>query len=183
MNVIKQFDVEIFGLHDGFHEYSHEINDVFFQYFKESLIEKGSLKCKIILNKSERLIAVDFRIKGVLELICDRSLECFDYNIDINEQVIFKYGEDEMELENNIYVITGSTQRLRLGQIIYELITVAIPMRKLHPRFAEEDLERDDGLYYSSYEKSGTDRSQNKTDRDSTDPRWDALKKLRDNLK
>ena len=116
-------------------------------------------------------------------MICDRSLECFDYNIDINEQVIFKYGEDEMELENNIYVITGSTQRLRLGQIIYELITVAIPMRKLHPRFAEEDLERDDGLYYSSYEKSGTDRSQNKTDRDSTDPRWDALKKLRDNLK
>lgn len=183
MDVIKQFDVEIFGLHDGFHEYEHDINDAFFQSFKESLVERGSLKCKIILDKSERLIAVDFRIKGVLELICDRSLESFDYNIDIKEQVIFKYGEDEVELENNIYVITGSTQRLRLGQIIYELITVAIPMKKLHPRFTEEDREDDDGLYYSSYEKSETDGSQNKVDRDSIDPRWDVLKKLRDNLK
>ena len=106
MDLNRKFDVDIFGLQSGRHNYSFDIDESFFQNFEDSLIEAGSLKCHVILEKSERLITIEFKITGNIELICDRSLEPFDHTVDIDEKLIFKYGEAEEELDNNIYTIT-----------------------------------------------------------------------------
>ena len=72
---IRKFNVELFGLQPGSYDYEFNIDDSFFQNFENSLIEQGSLKCRVVLEKAERLITVDCRISGMVKLICDRSLE------------------------------------------------------------------------------------------------------------
>ena len=183
MDIKRQFVVEIYGLKEGNFEYDFDIDNAFFQSFKESLIEIGSLKCHLILTKSERLITVDININGIVKLICDRSLDTFDHRVNVAEKILFKYGEEEEELENNIYSITSSTQRLDLGQVIFDLISVFIPIRKLHPRYSEEDMDSDDGYYYSSTEIVESNDQSSKSEEDSVDPRWDALKQLKDKIK
>ncbi|MFC2126391.1 DUF177 domain-containing protein, partial [Bacteroidota bacterium] len=82
-----------------------------------------------------------------------------------------------------IYTITSSTQRLKLGQPIFELVSVAVPMKKLHPQFIEEDQESEDVIFYSSSENPGSDQDNERTDEDNIDPRWETLKKIKDNIK
>jgi len=178
VNGKKKFDIDIFGLQPGSHKYDFDIEDSFFQEFENSLIEKGSLKCRIILERTERLITA-----GKVELLCDRSLETFDHPVKIREQLIFKYGEEEEEMDNNIYTITSSTQRLKLGQPVFELISVSVPMRKLHPRFKDDDQENEDIYFSTSSETPGSDKKSENTDEENIDPRWEALKKLKDNIK
>lgn len=180
---VKKFDVDIFGIQSGEHHYEFKIDDSFFQEFENSLIEKGSLRCRVVLKKTERLIKADFKIFGDVQLVCDRCLEPFDHHIEIEEQLIFKYGSEEEELDSNIYTITTSTQRLKFGQPIFEIISVAVPMKKLHPRFAEEENENDGGIFYSSSEKRGSEQDNEESDMDYIDPRWEALKKLKNNIK
>ena len=183
MNGKRKIDIDIFGLQPGSHKYEFDIEDSFFQEFENSLIEKGSLKCRIILERTERLITADFKIDGKVELLCDRSLETFDHPVKIREHLIFKYGDEEEEMDDNVYTITSSTQRLKLGQPVFELISVSVPMRKLHPRFQDEDQENEDIYFSTSSEKPGLNKKSEKTDEDNIDPRWEALKKLKDNTK
>jgi uncharacterized metal-binding protein YceD (DUF177 family) len=87
--------------------------------------------------------------------------------------VVFKYGEAEMEMDDDVYIITANTQQVHLEQIIYELILLSVPMKKLHPDYQEEDGE--DTLIYES------DSTEEKDDSESAvDPRWEQLRKLKD---
>jgi uncharacterized metal-binding protein YceD (DUF177 family) len=179
----RKFDIDIFGLRSGQSEYNFTIDDTFFQNFENSIIEKGSLTCHVILEKTERLITVNFEITGKVELICDRSLELFNHFVNINDQIIFKYGTEEKELDNNIYSIASSTQKLKLSQPIFELITVTVPMKRLHPRFSQDNEENEDEFIYSSENKSKSFQNTENSTGEAIDPRWEILKKFKDNKK
>jgi len=68
------------------------------------------------------------------------------------------------------------TPSINIGDFIYEFITLAVPLKKLHPRY-EEAFDEDDEpeMIYTSQEESDEEESQE------SDPRWEALKKLKGN--
>ena len=177
MKAIKKYDIHIYKLSNGIHEYEFEIKDEFFEMFDGDLIEKGDLNAMIILNKSDSMIQVDFNIQGSLELECDRSLEKFNFPIQVERNMIYKYGDEDKELSEDVYVIEKNTQTLNVASIIFEFIGLEIPMKKLHPKFQEEEDEDDESegnMVYSS--ESEEDIEQEKED---IDPRWAALKNLK----
>ena len=111
---------------------------------------------------------------GNAHLVCDRSLEPFDYPMNIDQLVLFKYGQEEKELSDEIVLITHEQVSLDVGQFMYELIGVALPMKRLHPKFAKDNLEESEiQLVYS------TPIDENKNEEDAIDPRWEKLKKLK----
>jgi uncharacterized metal-binding protein YceD (DUF177 family) len=112
-------------------------------------------------------------IEGTVTLTCDRSLELFDYPIEEDRQIIFKYGDQEMELDHQMVMITNETQRIDVGQYIFEFIGLAVPMKKLHPRY-EQEAEFGTLVYSSGDESPDKDQPE-------SDPRWGALKKLKKN--
>lgn len=182
MKVRRKFDIEIFKLSNKKHDYEYQLDNLFFEEFEDSLIEKGNLDVKVTLDKTETLIQTSFTIKGSVELICDRSLETFDFPIDIEEGLIFKYGEEYAELSDEIISIPRDAQKLNIAQYIYEFIGLAIPMKKLHPRFQEEsesEEETDGILIYSTGKGEGSEEGEDQTG--SPDPRWDILNNLKNN--
>jgi uncharacterized protein len=83
-------------------------------------------------------------------------------------------------MSDEIIMIHRDTATLELGPYLYEFIALAVPMKKLHPKFQNETWDEEEEnaagkLVYTSETKSddGTD------DDDATDPRWDILKKLK----
>ncbi|MEQ8927702.1 MAG: DUF177 domain-containing protein [Fulvivirga sp.] len=171
MNALDRFHIDIFKLSNSTHSYEFEFNDKFFAEIENSIVEQGSGEVVITLDKNESFIKMTINITGKIELTCDRSLDLFDFPINVDKEIIFKYGEEEIELDDNIVMITRDTQRLNLAQYIYEFIGLEIPMKKLHPRFNDESEE--DEMVYTDEETKNDDNSE------ATDPRWEALKKLK----
>lgn len=177
---LKAFEIEIIALRNGTHQYHFLLEDDFFAYFQSPLLSAGNCDAVVVLEKSERLIRVVFQIKGTIGLVCDRSLDEFDYPIKIKEEIIFKYGEKEQEVSENLILITPHTPHLALGAYLFEFIALAIPMKKLHPRFAREqvqDPDKDDDKPLWVY-SSETKDAQRLSPDEMIDPRWEALKKL-----
>lgn len=174
MRALDRFNVDIFKLSNATHQYDFEFDDTLFGEFDDSFVDKGQGKVIVALEKNESFIKLTMTIDGKIELQCDRSLDMFDFPIHIERSVIFKYGEEEQELDDEIVIITRDKQRLNLAQYIYEFIGLEIPMKKLHPRF--EDDTTDDELIYSSETEDEQSDSDNSTD---IDPRWEKLKKLK----
>ena len=166
------YNIDIFSLSNQSHEYNFEFDDAFFGDFEDSLIEKGSGTVHLVLNKSETMINLDIEINGKIELTCDRSLDKFFFPIQTKDNLILKYGEDWEELSEQIVIIPRDSERINVAQFIYEFMTIAVPMKKLHPRFENEDLSGDPEMIYSSTEDKEKEGGE-------IDPRWSKLKELK----
>ena len=161
MRTSEKYRIDIFKLSNETHDYDFDIDNDFFDLFEFSDIKEGSGSCHVTLAKSPSMITMDFNIEAGLVLTCDRSLDNFDYPIQVNEQIMFKYGDEEADLSESV----------NISHYLFEMISVAVPMKKLHPRF-EESEESEDEIIYSS------DNQQETTDDEPIDPRWNALKDL-----
>jgi uncharacterized protein len=184
---LSKYNIDIFRLSNKQHVYEFEVGNSFFESFEQSFIEKGKLDVIIKLDKTETMITALFDIHGVVELTCDRSLEKFDYPIDTHCRIIFKFGEEDRELDDDIFEISRNTQQLEMAQHIFDFIGLEVPMKKLHPRFREEeeDIEDDDVegflIYTSSTDGKTEEANEESSDEGDVDPRWEILKNLKKN--
>ena len=169
MKELKEFRIEIFDLSNSTHNFNLTFNDDFFTRFENSLVSKGKGTCNIVLTKTDAMITLNMNIEGFIELECDRSLELFDFPVLVEKEIIYKYGDEEKELSEDVLVILKGEQEINIAAFLYESIILEVPMKKLHPKFQNES-ENDEMIYVSD-----SDRSQE----ESIDPRWEALKKLK----
>ncbi len=126
----------------------------FFKQYGTILIEKGSFHADVELNKHETFLEVNFKIKGTATLICDRSLEPFEYPIKNSHKVVFKFGDQDEELTDEIVMIHRDTVALELGQYLYEFIALDVPLKSFTPVFKTrmkamtKNLRRQDCLFF-----------------------------------
>jgi uncharacterized protein len=172
---VKLFGINIVGLSFAKHEFDFDLGSGFFKQYGIDVVSEGSLQAQLELDKHETFLEVTFKIKGTLQLTCDRSLEDFAFPLNINEKLMYKYGDEDREISEDVLMIHRDTATLDVGQPMYEFIVLAVPMKKLHPRFQDEEENGEDvegKLVYSSSSETPEDDSP-------VDPRWEALKKLK----
>jgi uncharacterized metal-binding protein YceD (DUF177 family) len=99
--------------------------------------------------------------------------------------MLYKYGAEEKEIDENVMMITRDTPKVNVAQLIYEFILLALPAKKIHPDYRNEmdDEEYDgEGIYaYIDGQESDESEDDSASTEDNTpvDPRWDLLKKLK----
>lgn len=169
MRALDQFEVHISNLKPGINEFEFEINEIFFSEFPENSVKLGTGKCEVQIDQKANLLAINFQIDVEAELTCDRSLEKFLFPINIAKNLIVKFGDQNEEIEEDMVVISWGERTINLAQYIYEYIVVAIPMKKIHPKYTTENESEFDEIIY---------RSESENKNDSVDPRWGALKNL-----
>lgn len=167
------YSVNIIGLSNKAHTFDFTIGDEFFRRYGTEILQGGDFEAKVVLDKHETFIDAEFMITGKARLVCDRCLEPFDEPVKVHRKVMFKYGDEPAELSDEIVIIARDQAQLELGQFIYEFINLAIPMKKLHPKFREEEQENDDTEGKIVYKSEPGD------DNTDIDPRWEKLKKLK----
>lgn len=169
---MESYRINILGLSLTIHHFHYEFGDEFFRKYDKGLVSEGKFTVDVALDKRETFLETEFKIKGSVKLVCDRSLDEFDYPVDLKRKIIFKYGDQDAEVSEDVMMIHHGTESLEIGQFIYEFIALAIPMKKLHPRFNDES--EGDSLIYTS-------ESAEEKKSDEIDPRWEMLKKLNKN--
>ena len=156
------------------HDYQFKITDEFFELFENEIVAKGQLDVAVSLTKSETMIETTFDIKGSVLLECDRSLELFDFPIDTHKIMRYRLGDETQELSEELMVIPRDSQIINVASLLFEFIGLEIPMKKLHPRFAEEEEGDEELLAIYTSEEDEEDNQE-----ETVDPRWEALKKLK----
>ncbi len=186
MKFWRTFDIEVIKFKEGRHEIDFEIGDSFFLNFEDNeLVQKGDLTARVVMDKGANVIEMTFHISGKVSQTCDRSLEEYDQPLDFREKIIYKYGSEEQEINEEVIMITRDTPKVNVAQLIYEFILLALPVKKIHPDFRnelDEDDYQGDGFYAyideEDHEESGED-PESEGSNEPIDPRWESLKKLK----
>lgn len=177
-NILSKYDINIQGLEEKVHTFEFEGDERFFGGFEQSFITNGNFNAIIRLNKNSALIQLNFDITATLELTCDRSLELFDEEVQVSEKYIYKFGDRYEEISDEIEMIPYGADTINIAQHIYDFIGISLPMKKLHPRFRNEDIDEDGLMVYTSVKEQESSEDLKEQE---IDPRWAALGKLRMN--
>lgn len=174
----SKYNIEFKGLNEGAHDFEFEIDNTFFEHFENSLVDNGDVTVKVLLEKRSAFIKIQLKIKGWLELICDRCLDSYQQKIKSKTELFVKFGEKKFEEGENLIWVLPEEHHIDLTQTIYEYITLSIPLRHVHPknRDGKRECNKEMLKNLKNYMYTGSEEEET-----ITDPRWDALKKLGNN--
>lgn len=129
----KDFKIPFRGLALGKHLYEFEINNLFFENFDFFEIQKGNVQLNMQLDKSERMLVLDFNFKGFIWATCDRCGDEFELAIEGVQQLFVKYGHDYEAAADDVIILPENEYEIDISQAVYEMISLSIPIRKVHP--------------------------------------------------
>lgn len=139
-SILNTFKIDIFRLENKQYLHEFEGGDDFFEVLDQNLIQKGHFKAAIVFNKNETMIQMMYKITGSVELTCDRSLDLFDFPVDINQKMILKFSDHNEEITEELMLIDRNSQYINVAQDIFDFIGLQIPIKKLHPRFVKDEV-------------------------------------------
>lgn len=173
MKSLRTYSIPYTGLKLGKHLFEFEINDSFFDEFEYSLVKKAQLKCAVELEKQETMLILNFHITGHLDLNCDRCLAQFPQPVDIREQQIAKFSDEEIDEDDEIISLGKNDHEINIAGLMYEYINVAVPFVSVCSD--EGNTPYCDKEMLESLNKLTVNNGQD----EKADPRWEALKKIK----
>lgn len=124
----------------------------------------SSIEATVGLDISTRQILCRIAAKADARLICDRTLEPFIEPLSGDYTVVFTRDPHEGQ-DDEIVLIESGASRIDITEYLRDTILLSVPLRKVAPAAREAELQLEFGR-------------PDETD-EATDPRWDALRKLR----
>ena len=179
----SEYIIQFSSLLDGKHSFHYKIGDSFFEQFEYSDIEDADLELDVSLEKKPNMMILVFDVVGSLKVMCDRCTESFYFPVSGQEEVIYKFSEEDIEDEKIICVLPNETG-IDISVPVFEFASLLLPSRRIHPdgECNEEMLSEMDN--YLMIESDNTEEEEESNDSDSTDeneidPRWSQLKDLK----
>lgn len=173
-NALNMYSINFKGLKFGKHRFVFEINDRFFQDFKEGEISRGELKAEVLLLKQNNLLELRCKIAGTVNIPCDRCTELFDLPISYEGTLYVKIGAEENRAEDDIVFLTADEHEINLAQHLYESICLSLPIMRYHGLNGTNELDCDAEMLKHL---GSTTTNSSTTD----DPRWAKLNEIRMN--
>ena len=175
MDRFRNYDIAFSGLKTGKHDFKFEINQEFFDLFEtEQEFFNPEISVDVRLDKHTTFFFFFINVSGTVQLICDISTDEFSENIMNDLKILVKFGEEYDDSNEDIITIPQKDSDFNIANLIYETVVLSIPMKKVAPSV------RDNDEYEKLLEKYSPKPIEEEEEQ-STDPRWEALKKLRNN--
>lgn len=182
MDKLKDYTIAFKGLSDGKHEFVYNLNDDFFGLFDAALVEKGELKAKVGMLKSQTMLTLEFEIRGKVESLCDKCLGALEIPVRYKGKLLVKFGPEYDEPSEDIVVIPLDEHEINVAQWLYEFICVSLPIRHVHKKDKDGKLACDPEMLKKLDQYLVVGNTGNEVN-DEVDPRWAALKNLVDKNK
>lgn len=180
MKALKKYTINFASLADGEHIFNYQADNKFLLNFEGALVQDADIEVKLVMQKFLNSLELNFEIQGTVRIPCDVCIEEFDLKIVGSDKISVKIvseipqGNDEY---NIIYINDGSSS-IQIAEMLYELIMLSIPMRKVHPE--DKDGNATCSAEILKYlEDSKNNIAENSENEDSINPIWDELKKLK----
>lgn len=142
-----------------------------FELDEDISLQKADVE--IVFFKTDHFIQVKFDVHAETGLVCDRSLKPFMQAVDGSYSILFEPDpEEEYETDKDaVRRIPSDELTVSIDKEVRDTIMLELPVRRIHPDFLDED-----GNPTEFETKSFGDLS---SEKDTIDPRWEDLKKLK----
>ena len=177
MKKLNEFLIPFIGLKLGKHQFEYQINKAFFESFDYDEFESADIKVSVVFDKKNTMLELNFKHKGTIHVPCDLTNEMFDFPIKGNLKVIVQFGEEYNDDNDELLILPHGEHEINIAQIIYEMIALSIPFRKVHPGVKDGTLDSE-ALRKLNELRVEEIKEDNKNTEDNIDPRWDKLKQL-----
>ena len=171
MDKLTEYVLPFVGLKDGQHTFDFDIDKTFFNAFEFYDFDQPSVKVKLLFDKKPGLMNLTFTTQGSLGLTCDVSNEIFSYQINTSLDWIVKFGDEYDDDNDEFLILPHGSYQVNVAQPIYEMIVLAVPVKKVHPGVI-------DGTLDSALLKKLEELQPKEEKLEHNDPRWDKLKDL-----
>lgn len=167
---MKEFIIPFFGLKIGKHEFDFKIDHEFFEAFDSALLENLKADVDLVLEKTTTMLILQFNAKGSSVVPCDRCGDDFKLSFKADEKLFVKFGDESYEQTDEVMVVSHDTHEIDVSHRIYEMLILNFPKKRVHKKLGDCNAKAIEKLNeINSSEENG----------DTTDPRWEALKKLK----
>ena len=178
MKHLKQYKIPFSGLTTGKHNFEFEIDKSFFDCYEHSIVKNGNLKVEVELGKQETILILNIHIAGDIELTCDVCLSEFMAPVEVNERMLIKFSEDDWTNETEEVILLSKTDyEVNIADLLYEYINLAVPYY-IKCETQGKNISCDPEML-AKFLPEDTDEEQ--TEQETIDPRWEALKNIKNN--
>lgn len=186
------YNISLKNLSLGNHTYEYELDNKFFDAIDGEEVRKGKVNVKVNVRRTSSTFDFNFDIKGVVKVPCTRCLDDMNLDVDTNNRLVVKFGEEYSEESDEIVIIPEDEGEINIAWFLYEFIALTIPIKHVHPtgecnrvvsskyrkhRAVSTDDEETDGDDGDMYDVDDLDSAED-DGLQSGDPRWDPLKSL-----
>ena len=178
MKKLNEFLIPFIGLKLGKHQFEYQINKAFFESFDYDEFESADIKVSVVFDKKNTMLELNFKHKGTIHVPCDLTNEMFDFPIKGNLKVIVQFGEEYNDDNDELLILPHGEFEINVAQIIYEMIALSIPFRKVHPGVKDGTLDSEALRKLNELRVEEVKEEENNNTEDNIDPRWDKLKQL-----
>lgn len=187
MDRLSIYKVELKEMHADSCRYTYELDDAFFADIEAPEIRKGRLRAVLEVRKGIEVYRLSFHIEGTVVVPCDRCLDDLELAVDTDDRLTVRLGAAFRDEDDQV-VVPEEEGFINVAWYLYEFIELSLPMQHVHPdgecNPAMMEALRSH-LSVEACEADGEEDAGDGEDTDgmpgSTDPRWDALKKILNN--
>lgn len=172
MEPLKEHSIPFAGLKDGQHRFEFELGQAFFDAAHEEELTSGRVQVVVTMDKTPALLVAAIHVEGTVGTSCDRCNSPLDLPVTGDQQQIFQlHGEADPD-DDELVVLDPKEHSINLSHYIYECLRLALPARRVHPPGqCDPEVEAVLGDLAVDHPESEHDHV--------PDPRWDALKQLK----
>ena len=185
---LTTLELPLQGMPDGTQKFEYELGMDFFRKWESTDVLGGAVNATVEVKRSGDIYELYIVVKGEIGIPCDRCLYEMRHPVDADYRVSVKYGEEYSDESDNVIVIPESSNTMDVSGLVYDTIMLTIPLKHVHPD-GECDAEMREQL--NAHRATLADDDNGSYDDDAADdgemndfgcdPRWEALKKLKDN--
>jgi uncharacterized protein len=169
---LRQYAIPFKGLKEGKHLFDFVADNSFFEQFASSEVKRGLVNIQVELIKHLQFLELRFDINGKVTVHCDRCLDPFVIRISHQAMLYVRFGKETLEQSDDLLILADSENEVRLDQLIYEFIHLALPIQRIHP-----EIDGISGCNPEMLEKLNAHLADDPGNA-SEDPRWGKLKEL-----
>ena len=176
----------------GTQQFEYTLDTEFFRNMESEDILKGNVKISLTVNCKSDYYELDFTLKGIIYIPCDRCLDEMEHEVDTTYHLCVKYGDCYNDENDELLIIPETDAYLNVAYMVYDTVALTIPLKHVHPvgkcnKGMAKHLKMhaatqvDDEFEGTDFDDDITDDSDERDNNTQVDPRWEALRKLTEN--
>ena len=169
---LERLDIDLKALSKDETFLQWDLDDEFFGALDGAEVQSGALHVSGSIRKATGFYELQLDISGTVRIPCDRCLDPMEQSIDTSLQLVAKLGSEYQE-QDDIIVVDETEGILHTAWFIYESVALAIPIQHVHQP-GDCNAAMSEKLAELSAARSSDEEAEK-----AIDPRWEALKKLK----
>lgn len=166
----------------GAHAVECHVDESFFNNGEETEVRRADVDVTMqVTRKSENAYRLEITCHGTVTTGCDRCLDDLDLPVDVNYCLnVEQMGTELDDTNDELLIVPSDWRELDTAPLVRDTVLLALPMTHCHEN--EDDCNADMLNVLDSHRveeiPDGEDNPLSETN--GTDPRWEALKKLKE---